>query len=45
MSHTDLTNIDQLLERLARKEFDLLATGRALIANDWPCLSSSASCP
>ncbi len=33
----DVTNIDNLLERLDRDEFDLVAIGRSLIVNpDWP---------
>ncbi len=32
-----VTGLDELLERLARGEFDLVALGRALIVNpDWP---------
>jgi len=34
-----LTGIDELLDRLARNEFDLVAIGRSLIANpDWPTI-------
>lgn len=34
---SDVTGLDELLERLERGEFDLVAIGRALIANpDWP---------
>ena len=32
-----VTGIDQVLDGLEREEFDLIAIGRALIANpDWP---------
>jgi 2,4-dienoyl-CoA reductase-like NADH-dependent reductase (Old Yellow Enzyme family) len=32
-----VTGVDELLDRLERGEFDLVAVGRALIANpDWP---------
>jgi len=32
-----VTGLDELMERLARGEFDLVALGRALIVNpDWP---------
>jgi 2,4-dienoyl-CoA reductase-like NADH-dependent reductase (Old Yellow Enzyme family) len=34
-----VTGIDELVERLARGEFDLVAIGRSLIVNpDWPKL-------
>lgn len=33
----EVADIDQLVERMEREEFDLIAVGRALIANpDWP---------
>jgi 2,4-dienoyl-CoA reductase-like NADH-dependent reductase (Old Yellow Enzyme family) len=33
----DVANIDDLLDRLSQDEFDLVAIGRALVANpDWP---------
>jgi 2,4-dienoyl-CoA reductase-like NADH-dependent reductase (Old Yellow Enzyme family) len=33
----DVAGIDELLERLGKGEFDLVAAGRALIANpEWP---------
>jgi 2,4-dienoyl-CoA reductase-like NADH-dependent reductase (Old Yellow Enzyme family) len=38
------TGIDELLERLDRGEFDLVAVGRAIIANpDWPQIVRSGS--
>ena len=31
------SNLDRLLERMAREEFDMIAVGRALVSNwDWP---------
>ena len=35
--NAEVTNINELLDRLAQDEFDLVAVGRALLANpDWP---------
>ena len=42
LPQADTTGIDDLLERLTREEFDLVAVGRALIANpSWAAIIRS----